>query len=112
MPSEGKSAFAQEMEDVQIMASECTPRSLILLDEIGRGTSSKEGSALSAALLEWLDAKGMRAVFATHLHEIEDHLERRGREAPPKAPLTSLQRKRMRVLAPTSRTSRRRIRRR
>ena len=76
VPAEGKSAFAMEMDDVRVMTSECSPRSLIMLDEIGRGTSSKEGSALGTALLEWLDAQGMPAVFATHLHEIEDHLAR------------------------------------
>ena len=76
VPSEGKSAFATEMDDVKIMTAECGPRSLVMLDEIGRGTSSKEGSALGTALLEWLDAQGMAAVFATHLHEIEDHLAR------------------------------------
>lgn len=77
LPAEGKSAFAQEMDDLQVLTSECTPRSLVMLDELGRGTSSKEGAALSAALLEWLDGRGMAAVFATHLHEIEAHLARR-----------------------------------
>ena len=74
-PAEGKSAFAQEMEDVHVMASECGASSLVLLDEVGRGTSTSEGSALCAALLEWLDERRIPAVFATHLHEIDTRLE-------------------------------------
>ena len=75
-PAEGKSAFAQEMDDLHVIASEGTRRSLIMLDELGRGTSTTEGAALSAALLEWLDGRGICAVFATHLHEIEHDLAR------------------------------------
>ena len=71
------------MDDLQLMTSEGTARSLIMLDEIGRGTSTAEGAALSAALLEWLDARGVGAVFATHLHEIEDALLRLPRGALP-----------------------------
>ena len=73
-PAEGKSAFAQEMDDLYVMASECTPRSLVMLDEIGRGTATHEGSALCAALLEWLDHRRISTIFATHLHEIDERL--------------------------------------
>jgi hypothetical protein len=100
VPSEGKSAFAQEVDDLQVMTAESTPRSLVLLDEIGRGTSPKEGAALSTALIEWLDERGMTCVFATHLHEIEQHLAGRDAEAPPKPPLARLERKCLRVLEP------------
>lgn len=64
------------------MAAECTPRSLVMLDEVGRGTSTHEGSALCAALLEWLDTRRITAVFATHLHEIDARLEKLGRPLP------------------------------
>ena len=57
-----------------------------MLDELGRGTSTTEGSALCAALLEWLDTRRIPAVFATHLHEIDSRLD-----ALP--PLTTLSRK-------------------
>ena len=57
-----------------------------MLDEIGRGTSTAEGAALSAALLEWLDERSIGAVFATHLHEVEGVLD----QLP--GPLPSLQR--------------------
>lgn len=72
--AEGKSAFAQEMEDVDVILMECSSRLLIMLDELGRGTLITEGSVLCVALLEWLDARSMNVVFATHLHEIEGSL--------------------------------------
>jgi DNA mismatch repair ATPase MutS len=72
VPSEGKSAFALEMDDVRVMLRDCTSRSLVMLDEIGKGTSARDGAALSGALLETLDQMPVSAVFATHLHEIFD----------------------------------------
>jgi len=69
-PAEGLSAFEQEMHDVAIMADECSNRSLIMLDELCRGTSSHEGAAIAVALLQWLESREMGAVFATHLHEV------------------------------------------
>lgn len=69
-PAEGRSTFALEMEDCAVMLRDASPRSLICLDEFGRGTSSKEGAALAASLIEHLDALGAQAFFATHLHEI------------------------------------------
>ena len=69
---QGKSAFALEMDDVRVLLRDCTPRSLVLLDEIGKGTSARDGAALSGALLEALDAVPVTAVFATHLHELFD----------------------------------------
>ena len=72
VPAEGKSAFALEMDDVRVMLRDCTSRSLILLDEIGKGTSARDGAALSGALLEALDRVPVTAVFATHLHEMFD----------------------------------------
>ena len=86
-PAEGKSSFAQEVDDLHVMTTECTPRSLVMLDEIGRGTSTVEGAALSAALLEWLDTRRIGCLFATHLHEIFPLLDRRAA-----GPLASLRR--------------------
>lgn len=70
--TQGKSAFALEMDDVRVLLRDCTPKSLVLLDEIGKGTSARDGAALSGALLEALDAVPVTAVFATHLHELFD----------------------------------------
>lgn len=60
------------MDDVRVLLRDCTSQSLILLDEIGKGTSSRDGAALSGALLEALDSVPVTAVFATHLHELFD----------------------------------------
>lgn len=60
------------MDDVRVLLRDCTPNSLVLLDEIGKGTSARDGAALSGALLEALDAIPVTAVFATHLHELFD----------------------------------------
>ena len=47
MPTEGKSAFAMEMSDLAIMMRDASPNSLLLLDELGKGTSSKEAAAFA-----------------------------------------------------------------
>ena len=58
------------MDDVRVMLRDCSSKSLAFLDEIGKGTSARDGAALSGALLEALDAVPVTCVFATHLHEI------------------------------------------
>eukprot|EP00466_Bigelowiella_natans_P010135 jgi/Bigna1/82345/fgenesh1_pg.91_\ len=70
IPSEGKSAFALEMDDLRIMLRDSTPRSLLAADEIGKGTSSRDGASLCGALLEYLSAANLTCIFATHLHEV------------------------------------------
>lgn len=70
IPSEAKSAFALEMDDVRIVLRDSSYQSLVMLDEIGKGTSSKDGSCISGALLEYLDQLQVYTIFATHLHEI------------------------------------------
>jgi len=72
VPTEDKSAFALEMDDVRVMLRDSSRRSLLMLDEIGKGTSARDGSALSGALIEELDSMQVSAIFATHLHEIFD----------------------------------------
>jgi hypothetical protein len=70
IPSEAKSAFALEMDDMRVIMRDCTDRSLVMIDELGKGTSAKDGAALAGALLEYLDKKCVYGVFATHLHEL------------------------------------------
>jgi len=69
----GQSTFMVEMAETSAILAECTPRSLLILDEIGRGTSTYDGLAIAQAVIEYLhDDPGHRAktVFATHYHEL------------------------------------------
>ncbi|CAM9748470.1 unnamed protein product, partial [Ectocarpus fasciculatus] len=72
VPSEGKSAFALEMEDVRIMLRDSTARSIVMVDELGKGTSARDGASLAGAILEELNQRQCLGVFATHLHELFD----------------------------------------
>lgn len=67
-PVDGKSAFAVEMDDAGIICKECTPMSYVDMDEIGRGTAVRDGSALAKALILKMHVTGVRGFFATHLH--------------------------------------------
>ena len=69
-PSENKSAFALEMDDARTVLRDATERSLVTLDEIGRGTEAAGGAGIAGAMLESLAARGAQGLFATHLHEI------------------------------------------
>jgi DNA mismatch repair protein MutS len=69
----GQSTFMVEMTETSAILAECTPRSLVILDEIGRGTSTYDGLAIAQAVIEYLhDDPGHRAktIFATHFHEL------------------------------------------
>lgn len=70
VPSEEKSAFAMEMDDMAVVMRDSTQRSLVMIDEVGKGTSSMEGSVLAGAILESLAARNVSGIFATHLHEL------------------------------------------
>ena len=69
----GQSTFMVEMEEVAEILNRATPRSLLILDEIGRGTSTYDGMAIARAVLEFVaDRKtlGAKTLFATHYHEL------------------------------------------
>ena len=69
----GQSTFMVEMTEVAGLLKNATARSLLILDEIGRGTSTYDGMSIARAVLEWCaDAKrlGAKTLFATHYHEL------------------------------------------
>ena len=73
----GQSTFMVEMSETSAILHNATPRSLVLLDEIGRGTSTYDGVAIAWAVTEHLhDQVGCKTMFATHYHELMQLPER------------------------------------
>ncbi len=71
----GQSTFMVEMADIQVMTEKATARSLIIIDELGRGTSTSEGMAIAQAVIEYVhDTIACKALVSTHFHELA-HLE-------------------------------------
>lgn len=69
--AEGKSTFLVEMEETAMICTQATERSLVILDEVGRGTSTFDGLAIAQAVVEYLYmVVKARCLFATHYHEL------------------------------------------
>jgi DNA mismatch repair protein MutS len=67
----GQSTFMREMAELTSILHEATPDSLVLLDEVGRGTSTADGRAIARATAEFLhDEVGATTLFATHYHDL------------------------------------------
>ncbi|GGF89661.1 DNA mismatch repair protein MutS [Paenibacillus abyssi] len=71
----GQSTFMVEMKDIQVMTEKATSQSLVIIDELGRGTSTGEGMAIAQAVIEYVHHDiGCKALVSTHFHELA-HLE-------------------------------------
>ena len=72
--SRGESTFMVEMLETSMIMHNLSSRSLVLLDEIGRGTSTYDGMSIARALVEYIHrwGRGAKTLFATHYHELND----------------------------------------
>lgn len=71
--SQGKSTFLVEMEETALICKQATQNSLVILDEVGRGTSTYDGLAIAQSVVEYLHTEiGARGLFATHYHELTE----------------------------------------
>ena len=66
----GESTFLVEMQEAAFILRNCTQRSFVIVDEVGRGTSTQDGMSIAYAMMKSLIEKGAKTLFATHYHEL------------------------------------------
>ncbi|KZV15266.1 ATP binding protein [Dorcoceras hygrometricum] len=71
-PADGKSSFQIEMSEIRSIITGATSNSLVLIDEICRGTETAKGTCIAGSIIETLDAIGSLGIVSTHLHGIFD----------------------------------------
>jgi DNA mismatch repair ATPase MutS len=67
---ENASSFAVEMTETAFILEASTPRSLVLIDELGRGTANDEGASIAWSIGEAMIHRGSYTCFATHYHQL------------------------------------------
>jgi DNA mismatch repair protein MutS len=72
----GQSTFMVEMNETANILNNVTDRSLVILDEIGRGTSTYDGLSIAWSVAEYLQQSGAKTLFATHYHHLNDLADR------------------------------------
>lgn len=74
--SMGESTFMVEMKETAYILNQATEKSLIIMDEVGRGTSTSDGLSLASGIVDYLSERlKSRVLFATHYHELVDHVD-------------------------------------
>lgn len=71
-PADGKSSFQVEMSEIRSIITQVSSRSLVLVDEICRGTETAKGTCIAGSIVETLDKIGCLGIVSTHLHGIFD----------------------------------------
>ena len=71
----GKSTFMAELRETSNILNKCTKDSFIIIDELGRGTSTKDGEAIATAVLDFLKTKSSYTLFSTHYHKLVSSYE-------------------------------------